>query len=383
MKILGGNQVIFYASKAGNYEVQLNDCLEQLEEYMDENQIYPGSFIRHNIFVEVTDKMLFEKSKARLETVAKRRFPLPMLVNIIPQKPAEGQVALESTHIQSTKWNCMFKEVKGGSCQHMVNGKTEAVLGSVKFNKLKDFQGSVEKAFETMEILLAKCNLGFDSLLKQWSYIEQMYENELNVQRYQIFNDVRTKYYLNDFENIGFPASTEIGVSDGGILIEFFAVKGAPEISTSIKNPIQKSPHEYSSKVLAERGTFDQNNPTTPKVERAKYLKLKDKSMMFVSATAAIVGERVTSAGDVKEQTVVVLENFKRILANENLTENGISDAGEGKYTLVKAYVRNASDFKAVHSVLDPFFKKVPMVMVQADLPRKEMLVELEAEIVF
>jgi hypothetical protein len=52
MKILGGNQVVFYSSRTGSYDVQLSDCLEQLEEYMDENQIYSGSFIRHNIFID-------------------------------------------------------------------------------------------------------------------------------------------------------------------------------------------------------------------------------------------------------------------------------------------------------------------------------------------
>ncbi|MDA3928989.1 MAG: RidA family protein [Prolixibacteraceae bacterium] len=378
MKILGGNQVVFYSSRTGSYDVQLSDCLEQLEEYMDENQIYSGSFIRHNIFIDPYESSI---DKSKLISIAKRRFPMPLIINVIPHAPAEGQVALESTHVKSTQWNCLFKEEKNGSCQHIVDGKSEVVVGAVQVEKAMDFQASVEKAFSSVESLLVKCNMNFENIVKQWNYIGRMFDNELNVQHYQIFNDIRTKYYENDFEKTGYPASTEIGVHSDGILIEFFAVKNAGEVSKLVNNPIQKAPHEYSSKVLSKRGVLNLTQPTTPKVERARYFEFDQQKMIFISATAAIAGERVTHAGDVKEQTVIVVENLKRIVSDANLSAVGIEKSGDIKYTLVKAYVQNKSDFNNVYSVLEPYFANIPLLLVQADLPRKDILVELEAEV--
>ena len=383
MKILGGNQVVFYTSKAGNFEVQLTDCLEQLEEYMDDFQIYPGSFIRHNIYIKVTDWAAFEKVKPRLEHVAKRRFPLPMLINIIPASPARGQVALESTHIQSTLWNCLFKEEQFGSCQHMKHGKTEVVLGSVKINTTPDIFHNADKAFEIIDILLAKCGMGFQNIVKQWSYIERMLENDLGLQRYQIFNDIRSKFYDDDFVGLGYPASTEIGIPGGGIIIEFFAVKNREKLTKSIDNPLQKAPHEYSAEVLSERGVFNKSLPTTPKVERAQFLNLDKSSMIFVSSTPALVGEKLIAAGNVKEQVSYIIEIFKKLLAEKNLEKSGLEKLTTGKYTLVKAYVRNETDFQQVRDILDAFFINVPLILIQAELPRKEILVELEAEMFY
>lgn len=383
MKILGGNQVVFYSSKSGSYQVQLEDCLVQLEDYMDEYQIYPGSFIRHNIFVDFDGYEKIQAEKERLEVIAKRRFPMPLIINVIPQKPAEGKVALETTHIKSTQWNCLFKEIKGGACQHIVSPKDEIVIGAIQIDKPRDFQLSVEKAFEGMDKLLSQCNMSFNNVVKQWSYIERMYDSEFKVERYQIFNDLRTKYYEDYFNETGYPASTEVGISSGGIIIEFMAIKNVEGQSKLLNNPVQKAPYEYSLDVLSERGIFDRSRPTTPKVERARYMTLSEHSMAFISATPAVVGERVMAIGDVNEQAIVIIENLKKLTKISNLSDAGISSVVAGKYSLVKAYVQNTKDFDSVYDTLEGYFGEIPMVLVQAELPRKDILVEVEAELFF
>lgn len=383
MKILGGNQVVFYPLKTGSYEVQLADCLEQLEEYMDEFQIYPGSFIRHNIFVKVTDWAAFNKLKPKLEHIAKRRFPLPMLVNFIMAAPVHGLIALESTHVQSTLWNCLYKEEINGACQHMKHGKTEVVLGSVKVNNASELFKNAEVAFQTIDLLLSKCGMGFQNIVKQWNYLERMLEEDLGLQRYQIFNDLRTRFYDDDFVGIGYPASTEIGTSHGGVVIEFFAVKNREKLVRPIENPLQRAPHEYSADVLPEKGAFSKAMPTTPKVERAQYLALNKQAMVFVSSTAAMVGERVISVGNVKEQAAYIIEIFKKMLAEQHLVNSGIETAKSGRYSLLKAYVKHASDFEKVVQIIESNFSRLPILVIQAELPRKEMLVEMETEMLF
>lgn len=383
MKILGGNQVVFYTTVAGGLDVQLTDCLEQLEEYMDEEQIYPGSFIRHNIYVNVKDWKQFQRQKKSLEQLAKRRFPLPMLVNFIYAAPGEGDIALESTHVKSTVWNCLFKEDQYGACQHIKQGKSEVVIGSVKVDSSTDLLTNAEKAFEGMDILLAKCGMGYHNLVRQWNYIERMHESDFGVQRYQVFNDVRTKYYEDEFVNIGFPASTEIGVSHGGVLIEFLAIKDREQLAKPVSNPMQKAPHEYSQKVLSDKGISNRIQPTTPKVERAQFIQLGKESMVFITSTPAIVGERLAFESDVKEQVAFILENFNNLIAEENLKNAGIEKPGKEKYTLLKAYVSPDADMTQVLKILLPRFSEVPLLLIQAELPRKPFLVELEAELVF
>lgn len=381
MKILGGNQVVFYTRKSGNFEIQLSDCLEQLEDYMDEFQIYPGSLIRHNIFVDVADSSTYHSIKPRLEQIAKQRFPLPMLVNVIAQKPFKGDLALESTHIKSTQWNCLFKETKYGSCQLMKHGKDNIVLGAVQVNESRLIKDNAEKAFEQIEELLEKCGLAMGDLVKQWSYIENMLDASIQPQPYQTFNDVRTRYYDNDFTNSGFPASTEVGIQTGGLIIEFMAVNQRNSRSIKIDNPAQKAPQEYSQEVLANEGAYEKSSPTSPKLERARSLTIDKKTMIFISGTSSIIGERITAIGDAREQTFIALENFKKIIEQNNLKAAGLTSVNIKTFTLLKAYVKSDTDFQTVKSLLNAQFENVPMLVVQTDLPRKEILVELEAEL--
>jgi enamine deaminase RidA (YjgF/YER057c/UK114 family) len=349
---------------------------------MDQHQIYPGSLIRHNIFLNINDQSLYEKIKPKLEIIAKRNFPLPLVVNLIAQNPVEGELALESTYIQSSQWNCFSKENKYGACQLLKKGDYELVLGSVQVNKYSDIKKSTEKAFEKMESLLSNCGLTLKDIVRQWNYIEHLLDNEFDAQRYQTFNDVRTEQYGDLFSDTGYPASTEIGISTGGLIIEFLAVKNRKELSFSINNPIQKAPHEYSSKVLSTPGDHSYLSPTTPKLERARSLKIENSTMLLVSGTSSIIGERITAKGDAKEQTIIIIENLKKLIAPKNIEKTGITTSTNSSFSLIKVYLQNINDYKDVHPILESFFGDIPLLMVQTDLPRKGILVELEAELI-
>jgi enamine deaminase RidA (YjgF/YER057c/UK114 family) len=242
-------------------------------------------------------------------------------------------------------------------------------------------QSSAEQAFEQIEQLLDQCGLSMGDVVKQWNYLERMLEKDFSVQRYQIFNDVRTRYYDQDFEGRGYPASTETGMLTGGLIIEFLAVKGRNERSLTVNNPIQKAPYEYSSDVLAGEGAYNKTGPTTPKLERARSLTIDQRSMLFISGTSSIIGERLTAGGDVAEQTVTIIETIKKLLERKNLEAAGLKPAADApKLSLLKIYVAKAADFDQVYHVIEAFMGKAPTLMVQATLPRKEILVEIEAE---
>jgi enamine deaminase RidA (YjgF/YER057c/UK114 family) len=380
MKALGGNQVVFYGIKGLKPEEQLADCLQQLEEYMDEKQIYPGSFIRHNIYVNESNETNYRRLKPLFEKLSKRRFPLPLIVNVLAQAPTEGDVALESTHIQGTAWNCLFKESKNGACQLIKNKKNEVVIGSVQIDKYPDMHTTATKAFSSMEKLLDKCGMNLNNVVAQWNYLERMLDEDQLLQRYQAFNNVRANFYTDYFSEGGYPASVEVGMDTGGLIIQFLAVKERVIHSSLIDNPLQKAAHQYSADVLSTGGLDNGETASAPLLERARTLKLGSQTMLFVSGTSAIIGERVTAEGDVAEQTMVVFNNIKQLSSAENRKQQGIASPKGASYSFARVFVHNTDDMNTVYETIHPIFGDTPVLLVQAALPRKDILIEVSVE---
>lgn len=372
--------MVFYGLKGLKPEEQLNDCLQQLEEYMDEKQIYPGSFIRHNIYVNVKDEASYKQIKPLFEKLSKRRFPLPLLVNVIAQPPVEGDVALESTHIKGSEWNCLYKETGQGACQLIKNKKHEVVIGSVQIEKHPDMHTTATKAFSGIEKLLDKCGMNLNNLVSQWNYLERMLDEDQLLQRYQAFNNVRANFFADYFSQGGYPASVETGMDTGGLIIQFVAVKDRDKLSLPINNPMQKAAHQYSTEVLSDQGLFNGETASAPLLERARTLHLGNHNMLFVSGTSAIIGERTTAEGDIAEQALVVFNNIKQVSASDNLLQHGVAPFKKALYSLARVYVQDAGLLKDVYEIIHPIFGEVPVLLVQASLPRKEILVEISVE---
>lgn len=381
MKILGGSQLVFYGIKGQEFEKQLDDCLSQLKELMDLRQIYPGSFIRHNLYLNVDNEEKYNKLKPRFEQMIRRQFPLPMVVSIIAQAPGQGDLALESTYVQGGVWNCLYREDKHGACQLIKDKQYEMVIGAVQVQHFPDMESLAKTAYQQIEILLDKCEMRLGNLIKQWTYIERMHDNEQLNSRYQAFCNVRTDFYNDEFTDGGFPAATEVGMKTGGIIIEFMAMKNRNDYSSKVENPAQKQPHEYSAEALHTKNNIEEQLLTTPKLERARTLTMNNKTMLFVSGVSAIIGERVTAEGNAKEQAVVILENLKQLTAKNNLVEWGLKAPFNLQFTLCKVFVKSLASVDIVYEIIKPIFEHVPLLIVEADLAREEILVELETEL--
>jgi len=135
-------------------------------------------------------------------------------------------------------------------------------------------------------------------------------------QKYHEFNNVRSVFYGNYFENTGFPVATGIGMNRGGIILEFVAVKSKEVKSSVIDNPEQIAAHNYSGNVLIGEDCLVK---TTPKFERARYFEMYDKKMIFISGTASIVKERTEGVGDPIKQTETTIHNIQQLYSSEIL----------------------------------------------------------------
>lgn len=127
----------------------------------------------------------------------------------------------------------------------------------------------------------------------------------------------------------------------------------------------------------------DQNMKQPPLFERAILLTDGNKWRLFVSGTASIIGQETVAIGKLREQTLITIENIKKLTSKENLRSwcPATSFSHEGIFSRIRVYVKNAGDIPEVKSVCAGHFGNVPAVYVQADICRNDLLVEIEAEL--
>ena len=99
---------------------------------------------------------------------------------------------------------------------------------------------------------------------------------------------------------------------------------------------------------------------------------------LFISGTASIVGHERAHAGDVRAQTIETLRNVRAVLAAAN------ARVGAQRYALeqlsYKVYVRRPDDLATIQAELRAAIgPAAPMLYLNADICRRELLVELEA----
>ncbi|MCU0724464.1 MAG: hypothetical protein MUE73_01540 [Planctomycetes bacterium] len=224
------------------------------------------------------------------------------------------------------------------------------------------------RAFARMEAILAAEGLDYGHVLRQWNYVERLLDLEgcPGCQAYQAFSDVRSARFDRAAFPNGYPASTAIGQAAGGVLIEFIASKAPADVRIeALSNPRQVDAHRYSEGVLVGAPLGVCEGKTPPKFERGKLVARGGETTVFVSGTAAILGERSVGGSDVATQTRISLDNIRAIL-------------GDRPPGYLRAYVKHAADIPAVRKECERAFGPVPALFVRADVCRRELLVEIE-----
>lgn len=112
-------------------------------------------------------------------------------------------------------------------------------------------------AFESLEAILKAEDFVFSNIIRNGTTSKKLWKNVSHnntiSQHYQIFNDVRSKYYQKSDFTHGYPAATGIGQAFGGVIIDAIAIKTKDEKSIiPIKSPLQLDAYSYTKEVLAE-----------------------------------------------------------------------------------------------------------------------------------
>jgi len=379
------NHNCFSPNIGGTLSDQLTNCYQQLAEYSVSEGYTKQSILKQTIFISVSDNSEYYQSKQNLLVCAMGFFEKLPPTSILAQAPANTSLVLEVVLVAGLQSNEIFHRHNDESSWIIFErGETKILVAAGLCNTVEQsniLQQSNE-VFRQLHQILMEENMEFSDIVRQWNYIEQITKNgDSNSQHYQIFNDVRSKFYqLSKFKN-GFPAATGIGIDWGGIIIDIIAIKFDNDCSViSVKSPVQFDAYKYSKEVLAENNSISEFCRTTPKFERAKLLNTPENKMIFISGTAAISGQESTNPLSIKHQTEMTIQNMLSLMSVKNIENHGIGNVEKTSFNYVRVYVKYKKDMKPVKEVCLKYFLQIPIVYVVADICRPELLVEIEAQ---
>ncbi|MBN1819770.1 MAG: hypothetical protein JXR31_00930 [Prolixibacteraceae bacterium] len=373
MYFLDGDHIYIHPeNKAEVIEDQINNCISQLSKINSGKIIY-----KVNIFINSETNSSCESLKKKVYKKIYKIVGSPFILSFISQPPLTCKVIAEVFYYNPKIWNGTYINHKTGEAILFEHNNTRVLIGSIISDQDIDTGEQAENAFLTLKDLLNKQGFAISSIIRQWNYIKNIYSNSSGKQNYQEFNNVRSRYYGNAFEQVGYPAATGIGMSNGGIIVEFIALDSEIALTRPIDNPEQVSAHCYSRDVLVGK---EDSSKTTPKFERARFLDLFKQKVIFISGTAAIKGEKTVGLNNPAEQTEITIHNIKQLFSKEIIDSFSVSS--NSQYGHARVYIRNREDFNTISNIFRNHFTDLPVVYLQADICRDELLVEIEGEVI-
>lgn len=353
--------------------LQINNCLEQLEKINSGKRIF-----KLNFFVDTNSNSEYDKLLKDVRNQVKERFGSEILISFISQAPLSCKVIVEAYYYDPESWDCQMLSEGENSTALFLNGTTEILLGTVHANQNSNCKLNAEKAFDELVETFEEAQFPLNSIVRQWNYLEDILGFDGEEQRYQEFNNVRSDAYGKAFEQSGYPAATGIGMTHGGVLIEYVAVKSKEVLTQPVDNPEQVSAHQYTDQVLVGEAC---NLKTTPKFERARYLRYRNKKLIFISGTASIIGENTVGVGDAAKQTEVTIQNMQRLYADEVLAALP-DEVAKPEFGHARVYVKNRTDYTKIRNVVKKVYGDLPVVYILADICRDDLLVEIEGKVI-
>lgn len=374
MYFLGGERIYIKPENGcAPLDLQLHNCLNQLRLINGDRRVF-----KLNFFVDAVSDEDYIKLQDKIHDLTTDIFPYPIVTGIIAQPPLTCRIILEAFFYSSTQWKATSFRKGICSASFFKKENTEVLIGNVESNLGGDCRQDAEFAFSMMGTVLREMDFPVESIIRQWNYIRDILGFDDGMQRYQEFNNVRSLFYGDNFDENGFPAATGIGMNRGGVMIEFVAIKSAEMRSLALDNPDQIAAHRYSEEVLVGQKCVLK---TTPKFERARYLDLYGRKMIFISGTASITGEETVGIQDPVTQTKVTIANIRKLYADEVLAKIS-GEKLTPRYGHARVYIKNRHDFRAIRRTFSALYGNLPVVYIIADICRDNLLVEIEGKVV-
>ena len=370
----------FQSSVSLNFTSGLKSCFDQLKWLKNER------IIKITLFTRCADNEDYQLKLNCLKEFIRTDDAFSFPISIVSQPAINVGISMEVWIMEFVENELQFSFSRTNQSSVLrIENPDYCLLFSNQYScNQVTFKKNVLDTFNLVDKTLQKEGFEFNEIVRQWNYIENitMLDDISNkqLQNYLIFNDIRTLFYeKSNFIN-GYPSATGIGIENGGCTIEFIALKQKNGNSVfPITNSLQVDAHNYSEKVLVGNSIAEVKKVTTPKFERAKTLHLNEFGLLFVSGTAAIVGELTVFPENVEKQTITTIENIEHLISVNNLIKNKIVITHQPKLINYRVYLKNESDYDKVKLLCDAHFGIKNGIFVKADICRSNLLVEIEA----
>jgi len=233
----------------------------------------------------------------------------------------------------------------------------------------------VDRSLRETARLLNACGFKFNQVIRTWYYVGDILGAENGTSRYDAMNKARNRFYGSVWEDgCLYPASTGIGMSSNGIILDGAALQGdRNEVHiTGITNPLQTDPSNY---------VINKPVGTKPAFSRAIAVHLSNHRIIFVSGTASIRASDVMFEKDIVRQTETTIENIAYLLGDDNLVKKHGFSKGAALQDIqqIRVYLKEAGDYPIVKRMCEQAFGEIPQLYCQANICRPSLLVEIEA----
>jgi len=206
----------------------------------------------------------------------------------------------------------------------------------------------------------------YPHLVRVWNYFPGINREESGLERYRQFNVGRQEAFLRASRPAAgaLPAACALGTHSGPLAIYFVASR-TPAVP--IENPRQLSAYLYPPAY----------GPRSPSFSRATLLRSADRTAVFVSGTASILGHESLHPGDAAAQTRETLANLAALIETLNGESRDTAFALEDfRY---KVYVRPGCPLEPIECELAAVLPAADILFLEAEICRRELLVEIEA----
>lgn len=251
-----------------------------------------------------------------------------------------------------------------GGIQWAANGKVLFAL--VVAAEDRGLEAAASSTYD--ELLSAAREAGYPHLLRAWNYLAEINTEERGLERYRSFCSGRHEALARHgfaFDQ-DLPAASAVGHHGETLSVALLASR---QPGFQLENPRQVSAWSYPRRY----------GPRSPSFARATLVRWADEWQLYVAGTASVVGHESRHPGNVKKQLEETLRNLEAIEAEARARA---ADSGEEIVPLssrLRVYVRNADDASAISARLrESFGVETPILMLEADICRRELLLEIE-----
>lgn len=242
----------------------------------------------------------------------------------------------------------------------------DVLAGTISLDEKAGATLDAATALAYQQLLHHTRELGFPYLWRVWNFFPDINEEEAGLERYRRFCVGRHQAVEANLQNFpsALPAGTAVGTRSGPLQIYFLA--GARPAS-HLGNPRQMNAYEYPRDY----------GPRSPSFARATFCSSESGPQLFIAGTASVVGHTSRHVGCPKEQTQEIVHNLRTLIEHAGSMEpRGI---GTSHRAIYKVYVRNPDQLLSIRETLhDPLLNSSPILLLQGDLCRQELLVEIE-----